>query len=778
MFERISVATPAGDNTLLFWKLSGTEQLSHSFKLEVSLLSTNRRLDRKAMLGQPIAVTIPTQGALRYLNGKITSVNIEDIELGGTHYAAYRLRMESDLWPMLRDRNQRIFQNLRAPDIIKTVLREYNVNVEDHLIGNYRNWEYCVQYQESSFNFISRLMELEGIYFWFKHEADRHTLMLMDSAYSHQPFSGYETIPYHATVSGGITDEEGIGQWAISERVTPGLYSLDDYDFRKPNAWLFQARQNPASPSPGEIDYYEWPGRFVDHSHGQFYARIRQEEWQAKHQRIKAAGTALGIAPGYRFRLGNPPFASEEQEYQVVSAAYRLQENSYASGGEESRHEIKFRVIPASVTWRSPQTSAWPRTHGPQTARVVGPEGKSIWTDKYGRIKVKFHWDRLAKGDDTSSCWVRVSSAWAGQGFGGVQIPRVNDEVVVDFINGDPDRPIVTGRVYNEARMPPWPLPAGATMMGFMTRSKGGHIDNSSHLFFEDRAGMELVHLHAEKDIKVTAENDKVEMIEGNCTIGIGGNLTCSVGGTLNYDVSGDASYHFQSKRTTTVEGIETKFFNGGEQTTIFNGRKMEVAAGGDNVTITGDRVTLLNNSDIHTVLGDKELNVCGLLTESFEAGTKTIIKAGGKDDFITGGKRVSIKNGKRESILGGKVEEIIDGDASVQILSGRYKQFAKSGVDISSFGKITISSNTEVKINAPEKLWVTNGYNINLTGFNAEINGFNLCASGVDVAYTPLQFSTVLACVKNSDMAYERKLIKIESMLQNVMIGLIHNFT
>ena len=203
--------------------------------------------------------------------------------------------------------------------------------------------------------------------------------------------------------------------------------------------------------------FRSWPGRFVEHDHADFYARIRQERWQVEHQQIHGSATALGIAPGNTFTLYNAPFFSDNAEYLTTEANYWLEENNYASGsGSQTMHRIDFTVIPSSVTYRPVQKSAWPRTYGPQTAKVVGPQGESIWTDRYGRVKVKFHWDRLAKGDDTSSCWVRVSSAWAGQGFGGVQIPRVGDEVVVDFINGDPDRPIITGRVYNEASMPPW----------------------------------------------------------------------------------------------------------------------------------------------------------------------------------------------------------------------------------------------------------------------------------------------------------------------------------
>jgi type VI secretion system secreted protein VgrG len=256
------------------------------------------------------------------------------------------------------------------------------------------------------------------------------------------------------------------------------------------------------------VDVYDWPGHFVDHSHGESYARIRQEVWQAEHHSVSGSGTATGIAPGFTFSIINAPHFSDNGEYLVTSATYDFAENAYASGDTgDSRHNIHFTVLPSSVTYRTPPETAWPKTHGPQTAKVVGPKGESIWTDRYGRVKVKFHWDRLAKGDDTSSCWVRVSSAWAGQGFGGVQIPRVNDEVVVDFINGDPDRPLIIGRVYNEASMPPWALPAAATQMGFLSRSKDGNSDTANALRFEDKAGHEQIWIHAEKNMDTEVES-------------------------------------------------------------------------------------------------------------------------------------------------------------------------------------------------------------------------------------------------------------------------------
>lgn len=550
MFDRISATLPTGAESLLFWQLQGDEIVSRSFTFSLSLLSTEARIDRSTLLGKPVTINIPTQNLqnpTRYLNGKVTGIRVNSADVNGARYVHYQLEVESDLWPLKRDRNQRIFQNQRVPDIVASVLRDYGVNLEDRLTGSYRVWEYCVQYQESSYDFISRLMELEGIYYFFEHSADKHTLVLVDAPATHKTFTGYETIAYHATPSGGSTSEQGIGQWAISERVTPGLYSTDDYDFRKPYAWMLQARQNPVSPQPGNIDYYEWPGHFVDHSHAEHYAQVRQEEWQAEHQRVDATATALGVVPGCTFELTTPPFASDAGNYLVMSARYQFQENSYSSGNAESVHRIDFVVIPAATQFRPAQRTPWPRTHGPQTARVMGPEGQSIWTDQYGRVKVKFHWDRLGKEDDTSSCWVRVSSAWAGQGFGGIQIPRVQDEVVVDFVNGDPDRPIITGRVYNDAKMPPWALPAAATQMGFLSRSKDGTPENANALRFEDKKGEEQLWVQAERDMDVN--------IKQNSSRGVGGNES--------HYVAGDALWRIASNRNEAVQGNDTHLTGG-----------------------------------------------------------------------------------------------------------------------------------------------------------------------------------------------------------------------
>ncbi|MEN4636164.1 type VI secretion system tip protein TssI/VgrG [Pantoea agglomerans] len=695
MFSRITAQLPA--DGLLFHTLKGTETLSRPFVLTAELLATDARIDRHALLGKTVTFTLPTDGLMnalspRYLNGKITRVAVRSQELSGTRYAVYELTVEPDLWPMKRDRNLRIFQSQTVPQIVQTLLKEYGVNVETRLAGSYRVWEYCVQYQESSLDFISRLMELEGIYYFFRHEADRHTLVLCDAPDQHQAFPGYETLAYHVTPSGGVVTEEGISQWSLAESVTPGIYSTDDYDFRKPNAWMLQARQNPASPVPGSVDVYDWPGHFVDHSHGESYARIRQEVWQAEHHSVSGSGTATGIAPGFTFSIINAPHFSDNGEYLVTSATYDFAENSYASGDTgDSRHNIHFTVLPSSVTYRTPPETAWPKTHGPQTAKVVGPKGESIWTDRYGRVKVKFHWDRLAKGDDTSSCWVRVSSAWAGQGFGGVQIPRVNDEVVVDFINGDPDRPLIIGRVYNEASMPPWALPAAATQMGFLSRSKDGTADTANALRFEDKSGEEQVWLHAEKNMDTEVENNETHSVGSNRTKTIGGNETTEVKKNRTETVDQNETITVHQNRTETVDGNETITVHSNRTEIVDQNEKVRIGQN-QSVTINGNQTLKVDRAKAETIALASMLNVG--LAQNTNIGAAYMLNVGGGWMTNVGGMQAhhvgmkySLNTGRDMALTAGTTAEFSAEDKITMVCG-------ESMIVLEQNGTITISAN------------------------------------------------------------------------------------
>lgn len=671
MPSRITVTAPVPG--LLFWKLTGREALSEPFNFSVTLLSTDAEIDCASLLGQPLTVSIPLQNSLtvRQLNGKITRVAMGAKELGGNRYNTYTLTLESDLWPMQRDRNLRIFQEQTVPQIVNALLKEYQVRVEDKLSGSYRSWEYCVQYQESSFDFISRLMELEGISYHFRHEDGAHTLVLTDAPQQFTPFSGYEIIPYHQTPGGGIPHEEGIARWEQEARVTPGLYSIDDYDFRKPNAWLLQARQNPASPQPGNINVHDWPGRYVDHGHGEFYARIRQERWAVEHHELRAIATASGVCPGCTFTLVNAPRTKDNGEYLITGVDYLFKENHYASGGKPALHQLKFSALPVDVPFRPEAKTHWPRTCGPQTAKVVGPAGESIWTDRFGRVKLKFHWDREAKGDDTSSCWIRVSSAWAGQGYGGVQIPRVGDEVIVDFINGDPDRPIITGRVYNEASMPPWALPAAATQMGFMSRTKDGTVDNANALRFEDKAGAEQVFIQAERNMDTNVKNDESHSVGSNRTKSVMGNETSTIAQNRTETVNGNETITIAGNRTESVAGNETVSVTGNETLSI-SGERTESVAQNETVNITGNRTHSIKGNETVNVDQDRKAVIKGAESKQVKGNRKhavsandTLFVTGDKRDSVTGSRTTMIRSDDTMTVIGAQSKTVLGGDAS-----------------------------------------------------------------------------------------------------------------
>ncbi|QHM75520.1 Actin cross-linking toxin VgrG1 [Mixta theicola] len=737
MPSRITVSSPVQD--LLFWRLFGHEALSEPFSFTVTLLSTMSQIDSASLLGKPLTVSLPLQNFLsvRHLNGKITHVATGAQELDGTRYASYTLTLESDLWPMQRDRNLRIFQEQTVPQIVKTLLNEYQVQVEDKLSGSYRSWEYCVQYQESSLDFISRLMELEGISYFFRHEANSHTLVLTDSPEQFQPFGGYEIIPYHQTPGGGVTGEEGIAAWEKVARVTPGLYSVDDYDFRKPNAWLLQARQNPASPQPGGIDVYEWPGRYVEHGHGEFYARIRQQRWAVEHHQLRGTATASGLCPGCTFTLIKAPSPGDNGEYLITGVDYQFEENRYASGGESTSHQLKFSALPADIPFRPDPRTRWPRTYGPQTAKVVGPAGESIWTDRFGRVKVKFHWDREAKGDDTSSCWIRVSSAWAGQGYGGVQIPRVGDEVIVDFINGDPDRPIITGRVYNEASMPPWGLPGAATQMGFMSRTKDGTPANANMLRFEDKAGAEQVFIQAERNMDTSVKNDESHSVGANRTKNVAGNETTTVEQDRTETVNGNETITVAGNRTETVSGDETLSISGNRSATVSQNETLQ---------ITGSRTTTVDVDDTETVTGNRTLNVGGNETHQI-TGTQDITVDGARTDTVNGDVTTTFTGALEETVaksmashIVGTQSETVDGAKSTTVGAGHQLVINAGGqlIDVTGDQQLLASGNTLIDSGAA--LSVSAVSSISLTCGSASItlesNG-NITLKGVNISST-----------------------------------------
>lgn len=635
------------------------------------------------------------------------------------------------------------------------MLGQYQVKIDNRLSYDYRIWGYCVQYQESDFDFISRLMEHEGIYYYFTHQQDGHTLVLADAPAAHQELAGYASIPYQLAEGGLVENKDSINSWSVSDAITPSLYSLDDYDFRKPRARLLEARQNPASFAQDKAEVFDWPGRYTDHAHGQFYVKVRQQEFEAQHEQMSGEGNSQGIAPGYRFQLTQAPRMEDNRAYLVVSAQYFMQENSYASNDNDvGEQRTEFQVVPADINWRPARTTPWPKTHGPQTAEVVGPEGESIWTDKYGRVKLKFRWDRHGSGNETSSCWVRVSSAWAGWKYGGIQIPRVGEEVVVDFINGDPDRPIITGRVYNEDSMPPWDLPGDATKMGFMSRSKGGGADNASFLFLEDSPGNESFDMHAERNMNMTVENDK--------NVNIDGSRTTTIGRQQDDTVTGDATFLYKAKRTTTVNGLDTANLNAHQTVNIKGGRDLTIIDGGDKIDITGNQSFKLDGAQTQnitqtqhvTVKGNQTLDITeGQQTSTIKQGQTVNITAGGQHTTITaGGQVLTIEAGGQTATVTGDVTETYNNNQNTTI-TGTLTIKAKT-IDITSADGVSVQT-PNWKDNCHGWKWVATGANFAFYGSNLSLTATSLKHTMLDISHNPLSISKTNFKLSNDPMTF-----------------------
>ncbi|MDQ0017438.1 type VI secretion system secreted protein VgrG [Variovorax boronicumulans] len=590
----VKAHTPLGEDQLLFRSMHGNEGLSQLFEFEVDLLSPNTSVDMKAVLGKPLTLEIVTlNGTPRYLNGQITRFTMIGREESSSRYVVYRALVQPWLWYLTRTSDCKIFQNKSVVDILDEVLGEYGFAFEKKLSATYRQRDYSVQYQETDFAFVSRLMEHEGIYYYFKHEKKQHILVLADDMGAHETLPGYPRIGYLATDRGGEQGREVIDQWEVTEEIRPGTFVVDDFDFKKPKADLLNTRSQPRGNDHGQYEMYEWLGGYSDAGQGEHYARIRLEEAQAQAEVDTGHCNVRGMAPGYCFRMQNAPRDEDNKEYLIVSVTYNLREGGYATGAAQGLYSFNFGVQPTSFPFRAPRVTRMPTTHGPQTATVVGPPGEDIWIDKYGRVKVQFRWDRYGQRNEDSSCWVRVSSAWAGSNFGAVNHPRVGQEVIVDFIAGCPDRPIIIGRVYNADQMPPLELPAKATVSGFISRTIKGDGELANHFVIDDDPGCESIKIHAQKDFTLEVENNELHTVDGERTTFIKG------ADTYTGDTSLDETINGPHTLTVNEGGPQKITVNGGDQFIKVNGGTQDVYVDGEQIIhVTGQRTDTVDDGE------------------------------------------------------------------------------------------------------------------------------------------------------------------------------------
>ncbi|MCA9726250.1 MAG: type VI secretion system tip protein VgrG, partial [Candidatus Eisenbacteria bacterium] len=640
----IEVITPLAPDELLFLRMTGQEQLGRPFEYNLELSSRNGAISPDQLLGQNMTVRLDLPDEkVRYFNGVVTrfaQVFRSDEE------SRYQATLRPWLWLLTRSADCRIFPpDLTAVDIIKTVFRDHGFSHFDDKLDpkNYRKWDYCVQYRETAFNFVSRLMEQEGIYFYHRHEKDKHTLVLSDSYSSHATIPGYDNVPYFTPAQGDLRSRDHLYDWFISNQIQTGAYAITDFDFEKPGSNLLVRREVSQAYSHSNYEYFDYPGEYVKTSDGETYVGHRIEELQAQSELVRASGNARGLTCGCLFTLTDYPREDQLKEYLIVSANYQLENENYRSGGGSgATYALNFQAMDAQRPFRPARVTPKPIVQGPQTAIVVGKDGEEIWTDEYGRVKVKFHWDRHGKSNETASCWVRVAQVWAGKNWGAMHIPRMGQEVIVEFLEGDPDRPIVTGRVYNGSNMPPYGLPGSQTQSGIKSRStKGGDGETFNEIRFEDSKGDEELYLHAEKDNTIIVENDQKVDVGNNRTEAIKVNDTLTVGGDKSETVDGSRTVHVKKSHTEDIDGAM--------QLTVGSNRSMTIKA-----NLTEDVKTDMSLS----VGGSRTMSVTKDLTETVTGKMVLSVKQN-RETTVDGNFEMNVKKDMTIGVTGAKGEEV-----------------------------------------------------------------------------------------------------------------------
>jgi type VI secretion system secreted protein VgrG len=671
----ITLTSPLPETDLTFKSMKASAGLSMLGEVQLHLLSPSAGLQPEDLLGKAVTVHLNLpDDEKRHFHGYVTRFAI------GAHqgrFYGYQATLRPWLWFLTRTSDCRIFQEMSVPDIVKKVFDDHSLaNFEFKLFRSYRKWTYCVQYRESDFSFIARLLEHEGIYWYFEHSDGEHKLVLVDSQSAHDAVPEHDTLPYYENAEGAPPDTAHVSRWTFSREVKPGKTVLSSYDFERPSTDLKVDKDKARSYDLSEYEVYDFQGDYVQGSDGAQLAEDRMDEMQSRFQLLHGVSNSKNIEVGRLLKLSSHPREDQNAEYLITGITVNAHVNSGESGSGGAGFHCDFSAIPSEQQFRPPRRTPKPFVQGPQTAVVVGPGGEEIFTDKYGRVKVQFHWDRYGKKNDKSSCWVRVSYPWAGKNFGAIHIPRIGQEVIVGFLEGDPDQPIITGRVYNAEQMPPWELPANATQSGILTRSsKGGGYANANAIRFEDKKGSEQLWIHAEKNQDIEVENDethwvghdrtktidhdetvhvkhdRTETVDNNETITIGVDRTESVGSNEKIDIGSNRTETVGSNETITIGANRTESVGSNETISIGSNRSIDVGAS-ETATVAQQRTHTVGINETISVGAAQEITIGAM--QAVTVGANQTISVGANQSTSVGAKQSNAIGSDRSLTVGG----------------------------------------------------------------------------------------------------------------------------
>jgi type VI secretion system secreted protein VgrG len=672
----IAIDTPLGTNVLLLRGFTGQEAISRLFSFELDLLSTDPEIKFDQIIGQPVTIRVRlTRDKERFFHGVISRFMQTGSDVG---LANYRATMVPKLWLSTRTADCRIFQNEKVPEIVQTVIKENGItDIETVLNGTYAPRDYCVQYRETDFNFVSRLMEQYGLFYFFKHEEKKHILVLTDDLSAHKSCPLQANVSWNPQGSDNLDDDVITSlQWEETFRF--GKYAVTDYNFETPSTKLMaEVKTKIAVGGNEKFEIYDYPGEYGKKAEGDGIAKIRMEEEEAQSKVISGAGDVRVFTSGFTFTLQDYVRKDMNGKYlltqvQHVASVGNTYATSGGGGGNQDEYSNSFTCIPSKTPFRATQTTPKPMVQGPQTAVVVGKSGEEIWTDKHGRVKVQFHWDRYGKKNEESSCWVRVSQNWAGKNWGAMFIPRIGQEVIVEFLEGDPDQPIITGRVYNAEQMPPYDLPNHMTQSGIKTRSTlSGNQDNFNEIRFEDKKGEEQLFLHAERNQDIEVEKDETHWVGHDRTKKVDNDETTTIGRDRKENVGKNETISIGENRNETVGKNET--ISIGENRNESVGKNEDISIGknrtenvGENESITiGKNRTEQVGKNEDVSVGDNRSHTVGK-NDQLDVGKQLLVSAGDSITFKTGSASLILKKNGDIQLKGNNIT--IDGSGKVNI--------------------------------------------------------------------------------------------------------------
>jgi type VI secretion system secreted protein VgrG len=728
MPQAMSIAVDGSDH-LLFRHMAWNEALGEVPRGTVDLLSLEKTVDPRKVLGKQVKIRLELPHKQeRFFNGYVARFT----RGGGVgRYFEYVAEVRPWLWLLSRTADCRIFQRMKVDAVLRAVFdRHAFADYELKLNGSYPEMDYCVQYRETDLAFVNRLCERFGLYYWFEYTSDGHQkLRIVDSLSTHDDAKGYESLPFHPATSNPL-DSEHISSLHAIDPLLSGKFVAQDYNYETSSLDLKAEAKVDHKYDHGDLEVFDYPGPFVDPDTGSAEAKLRSEISECTFATYDAVTNAQGIRTGHTFKVTQHPDADiNNKKFQVTSSSISMHWAGYESHGADQGASFRctFTSIPANVQFRLPRRTEKPVVYGPQTAVVVGPDGEEIHTDKLGRVRVLFHWDRYGKGkkakdgaaiaSDDRSCWIRVAQFWAGNRFGSVFIPRIGHEVVVDFIDGDPDRPIATGCVYNDKNPPPW-LPDNPTQSGILTRSsKGGSAANANAIRFEDKKGSEQVWLHAEKNQDIEVENDethwvghdrkktvdhdetthvkhdRTETVDNNETITIGVNRTESVGSNESITIGANRTISVGGSETATVAVQRTHAVGANESIAI--GAAQEIAIGAaQTVAVGAAQAVSIGANQTLDVGKDRTMSVGANLTSTVGKDETRTVSEGrsttiGKDDKTQVGKKFFLDAGDEIALK--------TGDASITMKKDGTIQIKGKDITITGSGKITVKASGDM---------------------------------------------------------------------------------